>query len=145
MRGLLPRGPLVAITASAAAIAACIVLVAGLISGGASAGTAGGAERAARGSCPDTLCVFTDPDFTGQHADITKLGLSNKVDNQIPDQAASLINDRGSAAIFYAKRDGKGRAICINYGDGLRDLQEVQLSGFDSTRLIKHSCADELP
>jgi hypothetical protein len=77
--------------------------------------------------------------------DVTKLGLSNKVDNQIPDQAASLINDRGSAAIFYAKRDGKGRAICINLGDGLDDLQQVQLNGFDSTRLIKRSCAAVLP
>ena len=76
---------------------------------------------------------------------MTKLGVSNKVDNQIPNQAASLINDRGSAAIFYEKRDGKGRAICINLGDGINDLQQVQLSGFDSTRLIKGTCAAELP
>ncbi len=76
---------------------------------------------------------------------MTKLGVSNKVDNQIPNQAASLINDRGSAAIFYEKRDGKGRAICVNLGDGITDLQQVQLSGFDSTRLIKSTCAAELP
>jgi hypothetical protein len=76
---------------------------------------------------------------------VTKLGLSNKVDNKIPDQAQSLINDRGSAAIFYAKRDGRGRAICINLGDGITDLLQVQLNGFDSTRLIQRSCAAVLP
>lgn len=132
--------------AASVAAAAAILLTAGLISGGASAGPS--AERAqphARGSCPDTLCVFTDTNFTGTHADLTKLGLSNKVDNQIPDQAESLINDRGSAAIFYEKRDGKGRAICINLGDGIDDLQQVALGGFDSTRLIKQSCAAKLP
>ena len=91
------------------------------------------------------MCVFTATDYVGTHVDVTKLGVSNKVDNQIPDQAASLINDRGSAGIFYGKRDGKGRAICINLGDGLSDLQQVQLSGFDSTRLIRRSCAAVLP
>ena len=91
------------------------------------------------------MCVFTATDYVVTHVDVTKLGVSNKVDNQIPDQAASLINDRGSAAIFYAKRNGKGRAICINLGDGLTDLQQVQLSGFDSTRLIRRSCAAVLP
>jgi len=91
------------------------------------------------------LCVFTATDFGGTQVDVTKLGVSNKVDNQIPNQAASLINDRGSAAIFYEKRDGKGRAICINLGDGLTDLPEVQLNGFDSTRLIRRSCAEVLP
>jgi hypothetical protein len=91
------------------------------------------------------LCVFTATDFGGTEVDVTKLGVSNKVDNQIPDQAASLINDRQSAAIFYAHRNGKGRAVCINLGDGLTDLQEVQLIGFDSTRLIRRSCAAVLP
>jgi Peptidase inhibitor family I36 len=122
-----------------------ILLAAGFISGGASAGPAPDRERVARGSCPDTLCVFTADNYSGTQVDVTKLGVSNKVDKQIPDQAASLINDRGSAAIFYEKRDGKGRAICINLGDGLTDLQEVQLSGFDSTRLIRGSCAAVLP
>lgn len=144
IRGLLQRGSLA--VAALVAVAAAILLAAGLISGGASAGSTGSdREAVARGSCPDTLCVFTDTDFTGTHVDVTKRGLSNKVDNQIPDQAESLINDRGSAAIFYEKRDGKGRAICINLGDGINDLQQVQLFGFDSTRLIKKSCAAELP
>ena len=125
--------------------AAAILLASGFISGGASAGPAAEREQAARGMCPDTLCVFTATDYGGTQVDVTKLGVSNKVDNQIPDQAASLINDRGSAAIFYAKRNGKGRAICINLGDGLTDLQQVQLSGFDSTRLIRRSCAAVLP
>jgi hypothetical protein len=40
---------------------------------------------------------------------------------------------------------GKGRAICINLGDGLTQLQEVQLNGFDSTRIIRRSCAAVLP
>jgi hypothetical protein len=91
------------------------------------------------------LCVFTATNYGGTQVDVTKLGVSNKVDNQIPDQAASLINDRGSAAIFYEKRDARGRAICINLGDGLPDVQDVQLSGFDSTRLIRRSCAAVLP
>ena len=122
-----------------------ILLVASFISAGASAGPAADREQVARGLCPDTLCVFTATDFGGTQVDVTKLGVSNKVDNQIPDQAASLINDRGSAAIFYEKRDGKGRAICINLGDGLADLSDVQLGGFDSSRLIRRSCAAVLP
>ena len=89
--------------------------------------------------------LFTATDYGGTQVDVTKVGVSNKVDNQIPDQARSLINDRGSAAIFYAKRGGKGRAICINLGDGLTDLGQVQLNGFDSTRLIRRSCAAVLP
>jgi Peptidase inhibitor family I36 len=121
------------------------VLAAGFISGGASAGPAADREQVARGICPDTLCVFTANDYGGTQVDVTKLGVSNKVDNQIPDQAASLINDRGGAAIFYEKRDGKGRAICINSGDGLTVLNQVQLSGFDSTRLTRRSCAAVLP
>jgi hypothetical protein len=131
--------------AALVAAASAILLAAGFISGGASAGPAYDRERVARGICPETLCVFTDTDFGGTQVDVTKLGVSNKVDNQIPDQAASLINDRGSAAIFYAKRDGKGRAICINLGDGLTSLQEVQLNGFDSTRLIRRGYAAVLP
>jgi len=127
------------------AAAVAILLAAGFISGGASAGPGAEREQLARGLCPDTLCVFTATNYGGTQVDVTKRGVSNKVDNQIPDQAASLINDRQSAAIFYAKRDGKGRAICINLGDGLTDLQEVQLSGFDSTRLIRRSCAAVLP
>jgi hypothetical protein len=91
------------------------------------------------------LCVFTNTDYGGTQVDVTELGVSNKVDNQIPDQAESLINDRGSAAIFYEKRGGKGRAICINSGDGLDDLSDVQLGGLDSTRLIRRSCAAVLP
>ena len=91
------------------------------------------------------MCVFTASNYGGTQVDVTKLGVSNKVDNQIPDEAASLINDRQSAAIFYAQRDGKGRAICINLGDGLTDLSDVQLNGFDSTRLIRRSCAAVLP
>lgn len=147
VRGLLQRGHLASIAAAAAAIAVCVLLAAGLISGGASAGSPGGdtPEKSARGLCPDTLCVFTADDFGGTQVDVTKPGLSNKVDNQIPDQAASLINDRGSAAIFYEKRDGRGRAICINLGDDIDDLQQVQLDGLDSTRLIKKSCAAVLP
>jgi hypothetical protein len=79
--------------------------------------------------------------------DVTKLGVSNKVDKKIPDQAASLINDRpvGRAAVFYEKRNGKGRAICINSGDGINDLNQVQLDGLDSTRLLKRECAAFLP
>ena len=131
--------------AALVAAPAAILLGAGFISAGASGGPAADREQVARGLCPDTLCVFTATNYGGTQVDVTKRGVSNKVDNQIPDQAASLINDRQSAAIFYAKRDGKGRAICINLGDGLTDLQEVQLNGFDSTRLIRRSCAAVLP
>lgn len=121
------------------------MLAAGLISAGASAGPAADRDQAARGLCPDTFCVFAETNYGGTQVDVTKLGVSNKVDNLLPGQASSLINDRGSAAVFYAKRDAKGRAICINLGDGLTDLQQVQLDGFDSTRLMRGSCAAVLP
>lgn len=91
----------------------------------------------ARGSCPNTFCVFTEQDFGGTEVDVTKLGISNKVDNKIPGQARSVVNDRDGATFFYRKRDGKGRTMCINSGDSLSDVAEVQLSGFSSTRLIE--------
>ena len=70
-----------------------------------------------------------------------KLGLSNRLDNKIPGQAQSLVNDRDGAAFFYAKRDGRGRTMCINSGDSIYDLAQVQLVGASSTRLIKRkSC-----
>jgi hypothetical protein len=113
-----------------------IVLAAAAV---ASAG--GGSADVKRGICANTLCVFTDTDFAGQEVDVTKLGLSNRLDNKIPGQAESLVNDRDGAAFFYAKRDGKGRTMCINSGDSIDDLAQVQLVGASSTRLIKRrSC-----
>ena len=107
------------------------------------ASASAGKERAAaeRGLCPDTFCVFTETDYGGQEVDVTKIGLSNKVDNKIHGLASSLINDRESAALFYAKRDGRGRTFCLNSGDGLTHLADVSMAGFSSTRLLeRRSC-----
>ena len=68
-----------AVGLTAAAIA--ILLAAGFIAGGASAGPDAERERVARGLCPNTLCVFTATDYGGNRVDVTKLGVSNKVDN----------------------------------------------------------------
>jgi hypothetical protein len=123
------------------AVRGAVVVVATVLAVAAVASAGGESGPTKRGNCPETFCVFTANDFTGQEVDVTKIGLSNEVDNKIPGQAASVMNDRSGATFFYAKRNGKGRTMCINSGDVLSHLAEVQLEGFASTRLVeRRSC-----
>lgn len=76
------------------------------------AGLAGGAQRGAQ--CPDKrVCVWADPNYEGQMVALRKRGPSNKIYEQMNDQASSLKSRIGSVAFMFTDVDGGGIKMCV--------------------------------
>src|SRR5919201_1205807 len=66
-------------------------------------------------SCPDnTLCLYQHDDFAGELVKLPKHGLSNKLAEQMNNEASSVINNRNKRVYLYAKRNGKGDRVCFS-------------------------------
>ncbi len=120
---------------TAASIGALAVLV-GLVLA-LSASAVSGAKRIPFPPCPkQTLCVFEHDNFEGQRVKIGGTGVSNKLADEMNNQASSYYNRRGRVSFLYVGRNAEGERECAAPREA-----ETSLPGFNdlasSTKLTK--------
>lgn len=115
-----------------AALAVVALTVAGMPAG------ASRTEKGATGKCPaDSLCLFQKDDYKGQRVVISGFGVSNRIANQMDDEASSAKNRTGNGAILYELEDAGGEDVCIGLKEP--DLDTIEFDDFtSSTKLPKN-------
>ena len=100
----------------------------------------GGPPKARGAECADgKLCLWAGQKGSGQRVVVGGKGVSNKLANQMNNEATSLINNTGRRVLIHDKRDAKGELRCYdNMDDSQAHFDSV---GFDnrasSTRITK--------
>jgi hypothetical protein len=109
-------------------------LLAAIAVGATSTAAESGTQKRSTSTCPDgRLCVWEKPDYRGQKVVIRKRALTNKLHDEMNDQASSLKLRKSGVAVLYADVEGEGLAICA-FGprDNIPDLSDYQGFDFDN-------------
>jgi hypothetical protein len=99
-----------------------------------------GQSRAAVGPVCDygKFCVWVDPNLSGDEVKFkeTDHELSNKIANQMDNQASSAWNNTALAAKLYERRDGKGSFLCIPPNTVVSDFNSMSFDNRASSSKV---------